>query len=103
MTQLDAQKIQLAVFNLAHQNGMTVDTFLSHITQQYEVDNSHLPRNDENEIVYENGDLGIDLDMPDDDLLSIHWAAARKGMTTNEFVVSALEAKIAELKQENKI
>lgn len=103
MTTLTAEKLQLTVFELAHQNNMTVDAFMTHIVGQYEVDNSDLPRNEKNEIVYENGDIGIDLDMKDEELLTIHWAAAHGGMTTNQFVVAALEEALEKLKSEKKI
>lgn len=88
------KKIELTVLDLAHQNNMTAEQFLEHITNQYTVDLSEMPRDEEGNIRYEDGKVGIDIEIPDEERLTIHIAAATRNMTTNEFVEKAVEEAI---------
>jgi hypothetical protein len=92
--QITERELQLIVFSLAHQNDMTINEFLEHLTTQYTVDTSHLPKDKDGCTKLEDGNLGIDLDLNDEEALTIHWSAAREGITTNQYIVKALELAI---------
>ena len=95
------QHVLDTVYKLANDNGVTVSRFLKKIETMYFVDKSKLPTNADGNVVYPNGDVGVELDLSDDLVRSINEQALEEDVTANEIVLRAINAKIDTLKQEN--
>lgn len=85
------------IANIAHSNSATIEQMLDILESNHTIKTDHLPHNDENEILYPNGDIGIPLDADEETLATIHLAAAKLGVTTNTFMNNVAREKIKEM------
>jgi len=80
----------MRISNLAHINDMTLETFVKHLETIFAVDNSHLPKDAEGNILYPNGNVGLDLNLDSASLLTLHTIAAEKNVKVNDLIIEAI-------------
>lgn len=83
--------LYLTMALLAHDNDMTLADFLKLVEKTFTVDRSEMPRNEQNEIVYPDGRVGISLESDESSLLKICEAADLTNVTLNQFVIMATQ------------
>lgn len=93
--------LQLRLYRLAHENNMTLDRFLDRLDEVFHVDTSNYSKTPEGDTIYPDGRIGIELEMPLNEELNIHEAAALSGLTTNQFVENAVQAALDKEMQKN--
>ena len=92
---------QLTIYRLAHENNMTIDRFLNRLQEAFHIDTSEYPKTEDGSIIYPDGKIGIELDMPAVEEQKVHEAASLQGLTTNDFVTKAVEAAVQREKEKN--
>lgn len=98
---LAQQNVLDTIYDLAAKNGVTVSAFLDTILTAYTPDKSKLPRNNDGEIMHEDGNIEIELDLPNNVIRSIHEQALVENVTANEIILRAVNERINVLKTEN--
>ena len=94
-----SKNILYTVFQLAHENNITVQTFLEKIDSQFHVCTDNYPVNENGNKVYPDGNVGLDLDITDEEFMTYNLMAAKKGQTLNELFINAVSSYIGANKE----
>lgn len=84
------------IYELAHENNLSVNAFLAKVVEQFHVDidkvSSMQDKDGEEVRVYNDGKVGIDLDISDQEILLLNRAAAVKDISLNQYIEETLSA-----------
>ena len=85
MTELN----MITLYRLASDNNLTFSEFVKKIEKEYTVDTSNYPKNEDGDIIYPDGKIGISLNFDHDEELELHELASAEGVSTNQFIENA--------------